>query len=143
MNSLSWLIYLAETLGKLGGVSAAVMAVSSLALAAAVVQRIIVGVVASRGTTGCSDWQIREKESAQNFLPTSKMLFRLAGVTCVLSAFLYIAMPSRGTVYAIAASQVGEQIATSEAVRGLASDATKALQQWIKKQIEPESAAKN
>ena len=45
------------------------------------------------------------------------------------------AMPDRNTMYAIAASQVGEKIATSEIAKGVADDAPKALQLWIKKQI--------
>jgi hypothetical protein len=57
------------------------------------------------------------------------------------AAFAIIAcfMPSKGTMYAIAASQVGEQVVQSETVRGIASDAQKALQQWIKKQLEPDA----
>jgi hypothetical protein len=45
-------------------------------------------------------------------------------------------------MYAIAASQVGESIVKSEQTQEMASDATKALQQWIKKQIDPEKTEK-
>lgn len=56
------------------------------------------------------------------------------GVLLTLAALF----PSKSTMYAIAASQAGEKIAQSEQVRGIADEATKALQQWIKRQIEPE-----
>ena len=45
-----------------------------------------------------------------------------------------IVTPEKKTLYAIAASEYGEQIIKSE----IGNDATKALQQWIKRQIEPE-----
>lgn len=61
--------------------------------------------------------------------------FRTKYVAMIAAAFVIgNLIPSRDTMYAIAASQMGEQIVKSE----VASDATKALHQWIKKQIEPE-----
>ena len=56
-------------------------------------------------------------------------------IVCFVGAAI---IPAQKTMYAIAASQVGEQVVKSEAVQGIANDATKALQIWIKKQIEPD-----
>jgi len=53
----------------------------------------------------------------------------------IMSALL----PSSSAMYAIAASQIGEQLANSDDVKGIAADAKKALQQWIKKQVEPQT----
>ena len=57
---------------------------------------------------------------------------------CLSAALIACAIPSRQTIYAIAASQVGERLVQNETVKGIANDATKALQIWIKKQVETE-----
>jgi hypothetical protein len=69
----------------------------------------------------------------------SKLFLRYAWVIALVGGLLATLIPSKNTMYAIAASEIGEKIATNEAVQGIAGDATKALQQWIKRQIEPET----
>ena len=51
---------------------------------------------------------------------------------------LYLITPSKSTMYAIAASQMGEQLSQNKEVQGISNDAVKALHQWIKRQIEPD-----
>jgi hypothetical protein len=54
--------------------------------------------------------------------------------------FLCIAMaiPSRTTLYAIAASQTGERAVQSEFGQELLTDGQKAVRVWFKKQLEPQ-----
>ena len=66
-----------------------------------------------------------------------RFVFRKTWAWCLISLVLFVFIPSSNTMYAVAASQVGEQVVKSEAIQGVANDATKALQSWIKRQIEP------
>ncbi len=112
MNSVSWFLYAADVLSALG----------------------VFGTVCMLGTlvtmVFVTAFQICEREESPRFLRWALPLWIFAGVIICL-------IPSKNTMYAIAASEVGEKIVKSETVQGIASDATKALQQWIKKQIEP------
>jgi hypothetical protein len=45
-------------------------------------------------------------------------------------------MPSKNTMYAMAASQMGEKVVSNQTVQEVGGDVAKALQSWIKSQIE-------
>ena len=55
------------------------------------------------------------------------------GVSAIALVVVSLAVPSKDTVYAIAASEVGEEIVKSET----AGKAVKALNAWLDKQIAP------
>jgi hypothetical protein len=132
MNSLSWLIYLADVASNLSTGAAIISVVGFfLMFAPALVGRILVPIFASQGD-----------EEAQAFLPTMKMLWRFAATIYIVAFVVALVAPSRNTVLAIAASEAGERIAKSENVSEIANDASLALRQWIKKQIEPEKGSK-
>lgn len=114
MNSLSWFLYLAEVLENLG-ICAAILGGLGL-----------IGLLA--GTIGYAC----EKEKFW------KDGWKIGAPIIVFLFLISILTPSKKTMYAIAASEFGERLAQNEAVQGIASDASKALQQWIKRQIEPE-----
>lgn len=119
MNSISWFLYVAGVVDNFGGVMIG-MGVFCL---------VVCGVC-------WFGYSLADNED------TTEMLKRTGSWTPIAAAvILTIAcfVPSKSTMLAIAASQIGERVAQSEQVQGLASDATKALQQWIKKQIEPEA----
>lgn len=120
MNSLSWLIYLAQVVNNLG-VMFGTMGV--LVLAGCVIYFIVCSIDASDAVG-----------RTVGVLPSTR--YPVIGVSLL---FLSNLLPSQNTLYAIAASEVGEKIVTSEAARGIADDATKALHQWIKRQIEHET----
>lgn len=116
MNSVSWFIYIAQVSNSLG---------------------ILFTVLGTIGLFCCTAYFAVPRinaffESDDDFqgLPLQKGLLTLA----IISLTVGNLMPEKNTMYAIAASQVGEQIVKTE----LASDATKALHSWIKKQIEPD-----
>ena len=122
MNTVSWLIYI----GSLGDTPAFGM-LGFVSFVAAVAATITWWVAKSPG--GESD------KDAVYVAAITRRVRRVAWPLCVAVWAVAIFIPSKSTMYAIAASQVGEQIVRSE----VAADATKALHSWIKKQIEPEA----
>ena len=117
MNSLSWFLYAADVLGNLQPVLGIVGGLGFSCAALACVMA----------------WSLEDWEPG----PVLARRFLLLGtLPCLVIACL---IPSKNTMYAMAASEVGERVVMSEQVKGITADATKALQQWIKKQIEPET----
>lgn len=119
MNSLSWFLYGIDVIANLRTLACVVLAGTSVCWIL-----LNVSVAITEGDT--LKW------------PDFKKWWTRGVVAMVVCGIAVSALPSSNTMYAIAASQVGEKIAQSETVQGIASDATKALQQWIKRQIEPE-----
>lgn len=121
MHSLSWFIYWCGVVGNLRGMWAGCIGAA-----------IIVGGVA------CFVGMMVVDGGAP---PMFWSWWRRVVVACVvllsLSAFGQVFTPSTNTMYAMAAAQGGEQVVQSEAVQGIASDATRAVQQWIKRQLDP------
>lgn len=105
MNSLSWLLYLADVASGLKAVLIVVMVIS---------------------LTIVFFWFFTTEESQKNSKTAAKFMIG-ALVAAVIAAFL----PSRETVYAIAASEMGEELLKTPT----AAKATKALDAWLDKQI--------
>lgn len=124
MNSVSWFLYAIDVIGNLKAISVMAFVVFGIMF--------IVTLIA----VPISDGEVLDAESRPTWY---KFFWR--SLTCTIVGFLiFTILPSRNTMYAIAASEVGEKVIANEQVRGIADDATKALHQWIKKQIEPEAA---
>ncbi len=116
MNNLSWLLYLADVLGN--------FKVLLICLIAA-------GVILTAIRTlvwGSQMEDAKYKEVKPRF--PSLAVFGLIFITVVVS-LLAVATPSASTVYAIAASQFGEQVIKTP----LATKAEKALESWLDRQI--------
>lgn len=118
MNNLSWLIYLADVVDTLNGFA---LTVTVLSLIGTVVFTII-------GVVGVGSMYEAENKSCRAlcraFLPWFAPLF-------FLFAILTAALPARETVYAIAASEMGEQVLQTPT----ATKATAAINAWLDKQI--------
>ncbi len=130
MNTLSWLIYFAGLSSSARGFFGFLAGAGGLVA--------VLGFILSILWTGASYSSQRDIEAYQSLNKRGKSMLPIGMAMLIgfgsLSAFL----PSANTVYAIAASEAGERVVASESVRGLTGDATKALQAWLKKQIEPE-----
>jgi hypothetical protein len=125
MNSLSWFLYWIDVLNSMSNI----LTIISILLIAAIIA-LWVACSFRLESGGCED-----KDLVRSSRSKWTWRFSMLSLFCAFTACF---MPSKSTMYAIAASQVGERVAQSEAVQGIANDATKALQIWIKKQIEPE-----
>lgn len=112
MNSVSWFLYFSDVVGNLQplfGIAAGICVCVALVCVLAY---------------AVEDWEGGATYS------------RRWAIASVPLALICVLIPDKSTMYGIAASQVGEQLAANDDVKGLASDARKALQQWIKRQID-------
>ena len=123
MNSLSWFLYTIDVIAN-------VNALATGFLIATVTAWAVLNVAALATEGEVLEWPDYKKWWTRGVLI-------IAGCGLLVSV-----LPSKNTMYAIAASQAGEQVVKSETVQGIASDATRALHQWIKKQIEPETKSR-
>jgi tetrahydromethanopterin S-methyltransferase subunit D len=122
MNSLSWFLYAADVLHNLA-IVLSMIAVACILFCA-----------------GCGLGQLVTEGEMSKECPRMWRIWWRCAISAAALLALTTFFPSRNTMYAIAASQVGEKIAMSGTVHGIADDATKALHQWIKRQIEPEKS---
>lgn len=124
MNSLSWLIYLAGVLEKVG---IFVIATGIISGAAAIVIGIAVGVIAVDGD---------DSSKPQRALWVALTVFS--------ASFLVGAIiPSRATMYAIAASEIGEDVLSSDTAKevgdeaaGIARDSLKVIRKFLDERLE-------
>jgi hypothetical protein len=122
MNQLSWLIYLADVCGSAGGWLGWIGGICGLITGATVILSLIItgGLADTKDVDGIPEvWKV-----AYKILCWTLPLFLI----CLV---LNIITPSRETIYAIAASEVGEELISSPT----AAKATRALEAWIDAQI--------
>lgn len=114
MNSLSWFLYLSNVVANLQplfGISGTIgVVVAGFLLAAFFIE----------------GWKPGSSYGVKVFFASLFFIF----IACLI--------PSKSTMYAIAASQMGERIVAAPEMSGVTSDAEKALRKWIRKQIEDE-----
>jgi hypothetical protein len=131
MNELSWMLYLADVANSAGATFAAAGLLMFVWAIAVTICRIAYTLkpIYARGTSYEEEWQ-RAADFWHSKTGSLTGLF--------LGAFLLLAVnvviPSKETIYAIAASEMGEAVLDS----GTASKAHKALDKWLDKQLEPE-----
>ena len=119
MNNLSILLYLADVAGNIGWIFNMLFAISIFSVLVA----LVVGGVMTEEATSEKDWKIWRR-------------WLISSIGLSFSASLASALiPSKETVYAIAASETGEEVLNS----GVGTRATKALEAWLDKQIEEQT----
>ncbi len=121
MNSLSWLIYLASVAGSIGGIAVFVMIAAILCFLAS-------GFVYLNADDYDDDY--RGRDDAKRRTWASRMMKQCVGAF-VLASVIIIVVPGRDTVYAIAASEMGEELLNSDT----GSKAVQALDLWLDRQI--------
>lgn len=120
MNELSWLLYLAELSESLATIF------------------VIIGFVLLVATVflGIMSFQYREEyHSSDDHNKSVRLRCRRYaigfGIICFILLIFAAVLPSKNTVYAIAASEMGEHVLDSKT----GSLATQALNSWLQKQI--------
>lgn len=131
MNKLSWMLYLADVANS-AGATFAIAGVLVLMWACAVTIGRLAYITKPSYTSG-SEYEA-EWQAVADFwhLKTGSLPSLFLGAFLLLA--VNVVIPSRETIYAIAASEVGENVLTS----GTASKAHKALDKWLDNQLEPE-----
>lgn len=116
MNDLSWLIYLAGVSGNVGGFL------------------VVTSIGGGVGALGCGVGHMMARDFHEDDEPivvaTAKWAKRLMIAAFVAGAVATL-VPGRDTIYAIAASEMGEELLKTP----IASKAGKALEAWVDKQI--------
>lgn len=135
MNSLSWMIYLADVTGGLSKLTAFLaFACGASGLGS------FIGMLTTVGEPHIWSW---ERDKADTKIADHKrlhLMFKgvipkaLLGMACF--AAVSAILPSQGTVYAIAASEMGEQVIQSKT----AGKEMQALDAWLDRQITPEQS---
>ena len=97
MNSLSWLLYLADLSGKLG-------AITGISLFIFLILNVILGIRCIEGGIEAID-------------PTITKAYKALAGFCVAFSVLAILVPSKTTIYLIAASEAGEEVLKTEQAR--------------------------
>jgi hypothetical protein len=125
MNDLSWLIYFAGVTGNIQG----------LFVIGGIIALIIMGIAFIILSMGVSEgyYDVDEKE----FLNKQRSLLLKWLAVPVTALLISCFLPSSGTVYAIAASEMGEEFAQSETF----NKAEAALNAWLDRQLAPAPAA--
>jgi hypothetical protein len=118
MNDLSWMIYWADTFGKMSSAFGFAAFLGVVPVGAITIMRF-----AAAGS---------EEEIAR----TAKAWFPKVVLIWALCLSVAIFTPSSQTVYAMAASEIGEEVITSPT----AGKAMKALDAWLDRQINENSA---
>lgn len=126
MNQLSWLLYIGDVLGNIGPTFVILSFLSAIG---------VIFYVVAYCTTGdnLSNYEWDKDKTAR--LTKDRRVAKGYATLCLSLMFVFALIatfcPSKDTVYAIAASQVGEQILKTP----LANKAEKALEGWLDKQI--------
>lgn len=126
MNQVSWLIYLSDISDKIGGLLVFFGFVVLIVAAA----YFIVSLVQLDNLSKYNNGNAENKEVLKIAVKTRRFIPALI----VLSSFFWLMAvfaPSKDTVLAIAASQVGEQVLKSPT----GNLATQALDAWLKRQM--------
>lgn len=136
MNALSWLIYLAGVAENFHGASGFLVFIGCLACVGfGVASHIPIWMWMDAKDDHRRYPRLYPDPPGDNPGPLGWMVRASVwgGVSAIALVVVSVAVPSKDTVYAIAASEVGEEVVKSET----ASKAIKALNAWLDKQITP------
>lgn len=136
MNELSWLIYAADVTGTLKGVSAAAIGVAALTCGGAYLSRAFNGDMSRLFADSSSESLRAESQRYLSRRDAANKIFRPALIVAAVASLFFVFSPSSSTLYAIAASEMGERVIASET----AGKAVQALNAWLDRQITAEAA---
>lgn len=120
MNSLSWLLYWADVCGAIGGSVGFFAVLLSFLLIFLIISHCVLRACAAQGYP-----------AAQSALVATGTGLKIGVPLVAALGLVAIFVPSRETIYAIAASEMGEEVLKAPE----ASKARQALNAWLDKQI--------
>lgn len=136
MNSLSWLIYAAEVLGRVSVSFFFIALIAAVGTGALIFIAMLARADAQSDTTASYRSEDGRKSAALRVEFWDKVLAswpkRSAAVAVVFGA-LSIVAPSNSTIYMIAASEMGEKVATTPEAKEMLGDLREVIAKQIKK----------
>lgn len=132
MNSVSWMIYLADVVDGVESVAFSAAMMAGIAITIASMILVITMVMGGPDFWSYDGPEVRaEKTKSFNTVQSGAgKAIKISIWTIVASCIVIAAVPSKATMYAIAASEVGEQVITSPT----GEKAVNALNAWLDKQ---------
>jgi hypothetical protein len=119
MNSLSWLLYLANLVSNLSIVSAVALGLALLTFLVSLVM-----------------WMAATTEMVDSTAQASSRFMRVSLIVATISSIVLILTPSRQTILLIAASEVGARVASSDAMQNMVDPSLELLRLWIEQQTQ-------
>ena len=134
MNDLSWMIYAADLVGGLDGTASGIAGIATLAGIGSTI-----GWFALGSNPECYSFEDKEARVANHAASRQTLAKAIKWSLIGAPAAMLVAslIPSANTVYAIAASEVGEEVVKSPT----ATKAMKALDAWLDRQITDKPSA--
>lgn len=123
LNDVSRFIYWAEVVDKLGGVAGFWGIMFTFVVIAATIGLVVVRLTMNEKTYGSRTEPSTDAKMCTGFWPTMKWLHGITLFLWLLFGLCYIFAPSKNAMYAIAASQLGEQVVKSDTMKSVASEA--------------------
>jgi len=127
MNSLSWILYFVDVTYQVQGLLIAVMIVGWMIYA---IWRAFVGIWASSIWSSDEDGVVEQKKKAQ-LLPILPSKWYFAATIAV--SLLLTLIPSKDTVYMIAASEAGEYVVNTPEAQEMLGDLKSILKMQLRK----------
>lgn len=127
MNKISLFLYFADVLSGLGGALFALMLISAIAFGALLV---CYGCAVSHNNDNIR-YPHMNADRRDRDTPRPKW-FMVAGASFLLALFAGVFVPSKTTIYAIAASELGESVASSAEGREMIDDTKQILREYLK-----------
>lgn len=138
MNSLSWMIYLADVAGSLNGFLIFIAAISGIGAAISLIVWLAMrGDGPSLYNSDSEERKAKKQAGWDGTVTLSGKLVHRLPVLCVAASLAASLLPSSGTVYAIAASELGESALNTTT----GNKAVLALNAWLDRQIAGEDEA--
>ena len=136
MNNLSWLLYAADVIPKLGNMLSGLTLISFLLVAGLIITSLInISEAKNRiryDANRTKQWHPEAKQQLVMWRGILRKSVYIGVPTVFLIALVAIAAPSSKTIYMIAGSEAGETVVTSEQGQAVLSD----VQEIIKLQLE-------
>lgn len=131
MNSLSWMLYLADVAQSASGFLGFVTILGGIVGAGSWAARLALG-----SSPTIYSWDDKEAKTAEHreLVGIAKKASIYLPIAALATGTLSVAIPTKDTIYAIAASEMGEQALKTPT----ADKAFKALNAWLDRQIAPE-----
>lgn len=124
MNSLSWILYLADAASKLSVIAATATIVGGIFAAILLVVYLITSGFASGGD-----------EDALKFATFIRPVAKWFAFVVVGFGLVYAVVPSSSTLYLIAASEAGEAVVTAPGTKELFGDLTAVIKKRLKEEL--------
>ena len=132
MNMVSWFVYIADVIGN---ITLLLQWATSLCAITFVVTLCVKGINSEEPLSSLSFRDAQAQARWDNFHKTANKILKRTLVIVIVCASLVAVIPSKQTMYVIAASEVTERVITSEAVQSVVDPTLTLIRSYLDEQI--------